>query len=102
MSQLMDDLIENGPWPVKALCVECGVEYQGMAITRALSERLNREPIPYGTCVSCIAEEGARLVEMTSKNQKKEVIPNLEEARKHYGRDHADTSDPFDGRRDLS
>lgn len=98
----IDDLIQNGPWPVKALCVECGAEYPGMAITRSGLERLERNPIPHGTCAVCIAQDEARLAELLNQSPKEEVLPNIEDAREHYEKDHADPSDPFDGRRDLS
>ena len=101
MTSPIDDLIKNGPWPVQALCLECGIEYPGMAITRTGFERLERNPIPHGTCASCIAKDDARLAELTAIGSKEEVIPDIGDARKQYERDTSDPSDPFDGRTDL-
>ena len=101
MTSPIDDLIENGPWPFGALCLDCGVLYPATALTRAGMERLKEKPIPYGTCAACIAKDDAALAELTKRDPKEEVLPNIKDVRKQYETDHADPSDPFDGRSDL-
>ena len=97
----MDDLIKNGPWPVQALCLDCGDEYPGTAITHVGFIRLERVLTPHGTCVACIAKSDVRLAELTKRDAKEEAIPNRKDVRKRYESDHKDPFDPFDGRKDL-
>ena len=101
MTEPIDDLVENGPWPVRALCTECGSEHTSTALTRKSFERLEARLSPHGTCPSCIVEDESAMGHLTTTRAEEDPLPTMDEVRDTYREDSRDVDDPFDGRRDL-
>lgn len=97
MMDPVDDLAANGPWPVQALCLECGSTHTSLALTRRNLERLGAKLAPHGTCPPCIAEDEATLRGLTADKRKapEEPMPAMDDVYDTYRTDSRDADDPF-------
>jgi len=90
------DLVVNGPWPVQALCTECGLEHTTLTLTRNALERLGEKLTPRGICPPCSIEEEAALKKMTAdRRDKQEAMPSKDDAYDMYGKDTSEVDDLF-------
>lgn len=92
----IDDLVANGPWPVQALCTECGLEHTALTLTRNALKRLSEKLAPRGTCPPCSVEEEAALKYLTADRRvQEEATPSMDDIYDTYRSDSREADDPF-------
>ncbi len=102
----IEDLVKRGPWPVQALCIECGSEHTSMALTRLTLERLAKLS-PHGTCRPCVSKDEDEVARLSENLQNvrgyrsQETIPTRADVSGKHRVGDRDGDDPFDDRADL-